>query len=77
MVSHIKYLGFLLDSSLNFKDHVKAITSEAYGALKTLRQVQVSLPLSSWKLLYRSLSLPLLEIALQFGIPALLNLSIK
>ena len=60
-VSENNYLGVTFDSSLSFKGHVKRTTAKAYGALKTLRHTQDSLPIVSRNLLYKALVLPHLE----------------
>ena len=74
-VSEVKYLGVLLDSTLSFRKHIDCITSQAYGALSTLRKSQTHLPLATLKISYRSLVLPHLEYCplMHPGIPLLSN----
>ena len=61
--SKTKYLGVVLDSYLNFHEHVEYIKSKTIGKLKLLGRVRGTINKSTAELLYTSLILPLFDYA--------------
>ena len=59
--SNVKVLGVLIDSKLEFKDHIKAVTNKVSSQLYALRRARKYLDSDQTKLIYTSIIRPKLE----------------
>ncbi len=60
-VNKFKYLGILLDSNLNFSEHVAYLKSKLYAKIKLLGRVRMLLDHKTALTIYKTLILPVLD----------------
>ena len=58
VVKKIKYLGVQVDNSLDWKEHIKAVSSKVSRAIGFLKHARNILPMASWKTLYSGIVEP-------------------
>ena len=58
VTSKIKYLGVLLDNSLDWKDQIRAVSLQVFRGLGILKQAKKCLPFSALTSLYNSIVEP-------------------
>ncbi len=54
--NQVRNLGVILETDLSFSSHVKAVTKSAYYHLKTLQELDVLFPVTTWRNLFMPLS---------------------
>ena len=68
VVNKTKYLGVHVDNGLDWKEHIKTVSTKVSRAIGSLKHAKNILPIASLKTLYSSIVEPIFDTAALYGV---------